>query len=70
MRVEIPQDILLRAEIDEEDVLLALAVQFYADNRVDYAEALALTGLDASQFNRELARRNISIHRYPVDCAA
>ena len=65
MYVEIPDDILRMAEANAGDVLLAVAVQFYADNRIDYEDACRLAGVSKGQMNGELARRGIGIHQYP-----
>jgi len=65
MRLRIPDDIVCRAEAAESDLLLAVALQFYADNRIDHADACRLSGLSPTEFNHELARRGLSIQQYP-----
>lgn len=65
MRVEIPRDIVIRAGANKGDLRLAMAVQFYADNRIDHADACRLADIPAAELNRELLARGLSIHQYP-----
>ena len=65
LRVDVPGDIALRAHANRADLRLAVAVQFYADNRIDHADACRLAELSQAGFNRELAARGIGIHQYP-----
>jgi len=65
MKLSIPQDIVRRAEATRADIRIALAVQLYADNRIDHADACELARLSAAQFNRELLARGITIQQYP-----
>ena len=65
MRIRVPDDILARAEANETDVRIALAVQFYADNRIDHSDACRLSGLSPSTLNHELLRRGITVQQYP-----
>jgi len=65
LHVNVPGDIVLRAHATRSDLLPAVAVQFYVDNRLDHADACRLSGLSSSAFNRELAGRGIGIHQYP-----
>jgi len=65
LRIDVPGDIVLRAHANRDDLRLAVAVQFYADNRIDHADACRLAELSPTDFNRELAVRGISIHQYP-----
>lgn len=66
MKLEIPDDIAQRAEANEIDLRVALAVQLYADNRIDYTDAIRLAGLPVAVFNRELLARAMSIQQYPT----
>lgn len=66
MHVEVPDDILRRAQANASDVLLAVAVQFYADNRIEYDDALRLAGVSRAELNRELVRIGISLQLYPA----
>ncbi len=65
MHVEIPDEFLRKAQANAGDVLLAVAVQFYADNRIEYEDALCLAAVAPIELNRELVRRGISLQLYP-----
>lgn len=65
MLVEVPDDIVERAEVNSIDLCILLAVQLYTDNRIDYADACRLAHLPAVEMNRELLERNITIQQYP-----
>jgi len=66
VRLELSDDILRRAEINRADVRIALAVQLYADNRIDHADACRLARLAAVEFNRELLVRDMTVQQYPA----
>jgi len=65
MRIEVPEDIVVRAQANATELRLALAVQLYADNRIDHADACRLAGISTAELNRELATRALSIQQYP-----
>ncbi|HUT61985.1 MAG TPA: UPF0175 family protein [Phycisphaerae bacterium] len=65
MRLDVPDDIVQLAEANAGDLMLALAIQLYADNRIDHADACRLARLSNAQLNCELVERGISIHMYP-----
>jgi predicted HTH domain antitoxin len=65
MQIEVPDDIVRRAEISSLDLYAALALQLYADNCIDHADACRLSGMSAAGFNRELLRRALSVQEYP-----
>jgi predicted HTH domain antitoxin len=65
MKLIIPDDIVQRAEVGEGDLRIALALQLYADNRLDHADACRLAQLSAGQLNEELLRAGLSIQQYP-----
>jgi predicted HTH domain antitoxin len=65
MELEIPDIILRQAQLSGHDLYLALAVQLYADNRLDYAQAARLCQLEPALFDRELLRRGVSVQQYP-----
>ena len=65
MKLNIPQDIVRRAEATQADIRIALAVQFYADNRIDHADACKLGKLSAAELNHELLARGITVQQYP-----
>jgi predicted HTH domain antitoxin len=66
MRLELLDEIVNRAEATEADLLLALAIQFYADNRIDHTDACRLAGVPAAVFNRELLERALGVQQYPA----
>jgi predicted HTH domain antitoxin len=70
MQLDVPDDIVYRAEMNALELHIALAVQLYADNRVDYSDACRLASLSPMAFNRELVSRDISIQQYPTNQAA
>ena len=65
MHVEVPDELLRKAQANTGDVLLAVAVQFYADNRIEYEDALRLSAVAPIELNRELVRRGICLQLYP-----
>lgn len=65
MDLHIPDDIARTAEVNAGDIRLAVAIQLYADNRIDHADACRLCGLPDGAFNRELLQRAISVQQYP-----
>ena len=65
MQINVPDDIMARAELGISDTLLALAVQLYADNRIDHADACRLADTSAGAFNAELLRNGLSVQQYP-----
>ena len=69
MVLDIPDDILRRGELGAADLRLALAVQLYADNRIDHADACRLAGTSAARLNRELVRLGLSVQEYPPERA-
>ena len=66
MNLTVPDDIVQRAEAGKGDLLLAMAIQLYADNRIEHADACQLAGVSRADFNREIVIRGISIHLYPA----
>jgi predicted HTH domain antitoxin len=61
MQFRIPNDIVIKAEANLSDVSMAVAVEFYADNRIDHADACRLAQVTPEQFNRELLQRGLGI---------
>ena len=66
MLFELPDDIVKHAEANKGDICLALAIQLYADNRIDYDDACKLSGLSSEALDRELIRRGITVIKYPA----
>ncbi len=64
MQLELPDDILMRAEANATDLKLLLALQLYGDNRIDYVDACILSELSSDQLNQELVRRGLPIQQY------
>jgi len=64
MQVLIPDDIIVKAQANATDVRLAVAIEFYADNRIDHADACRLADVTSAQLNRELLQRGLGIQIY------
>jgi predicted HTH domain antitoxin len=58
----IPADILEAAGLTEADCLVELAVHLYAKRRITIGQALRLSRLSRPEFEKELARRDISLY--------
>ena len=69
MRIEVPEDIVRRAQTSVVELKIALAVQLYADNRIDHTDACRLAGISPAEFNRELVSRALCIQQYPPPTA-
>lgn len=67
MQVEVPDDIVARAETNAAEIRIFLALQLYADNRIDYTDACRLAGLSTAEFNAELLSRAMGILQYPAE---
>lgn len=65
MNLQLPDDILHRAEVTAAEVRLALAIQLYADHRIDHRDACQLAETVPGVLNRELTRRHISVQTFP-----
>ncbi len=65
MLLEIPDKIVRRAETNATELAVLLAIQLYADNRIDHADACRLADLSATDSNRELLHRHIVVQEYP-----
>ena len=65
MVIEVPDDIVRHAEANGIDLRLALALQLYADNRIDHADACRLAGLSETEMTREMLSRGICVQLYP-----
>ncbi len=59
VKLDVPDDIVRRAEATALELHIALAVQLYADNRIDHRDACQLSGLSEALFNREALTRNL-----------
>ena len=66
MKLDVPDDIVRRAEANGIELRVALAVQLYADNRIDHTDACRLSELSSREFDGELLARGLSVQRYPA----
>ena len=66
MNIEVPDDIVRRAEANATELKIALAVQLYSDNRLDYRDACRLAGVEEALFTQELLSRHIGVQQYPA----
>lgn len=62
MPMEIPEEILRTTGLTEADCLIGLAVRLYAERRISIAQALRLSGISRLTFEKELARRNLTLY--------
>jgi predicted HTH domain antitoxin len=67
MQFRIPDDIVIKAQANLTDISMAVAVEFYADNRIDHTDACRLANTSSERFNRELVRRGLGIQIYSPD---
>ncbi|MEL6590591.1 MAG: UPF0175 family protein [Bacteroidota bacterium] len=66
MTLNISDDIIRQSGLKEEELILALATQLYAEERLSLGQARNMCGLSHIAFQKELAKRKISIH-YDVE---
>ena len=65
MKLDLPDDILRRAEVSAGEIRLVLAVQLYAEHRIHYSDACRLAGVPVDVLNRALAERDLCVMTYP-----
>ncbi len=65
MKLELSDEVIHQAEASSRELRLLLAVQLYAERRIDYHDACQLAEVLPAVLDRELTARNISILRYP-----
>ncbi|MEO6759876.1 MAG: UPF0175 family protein [Saprospiraceae bacterium] len=70
MVLTISDEILGPLQLTEEEVLLELAVAFYANGKLSFGKARQLAGLNWVQFRKELARYNVPSHYNQADFEA
>lgn len=58
----IPGEVLERAEMSGEDLLIEIAVYLYEKERLSIGQAKDLAGMDLVSFQKELAERDIYLH--------
>ncbi|MCB0531338.1 MAG: UPF0175 family protein [Saprospiraceae bacterium] len=66
MLLTIPDEILSSLDMNEQELLLELAVALYAAEKISFGKARRLAGLDWYRFREVLAERNIPAH-YDVE---
>ncbi len=66
MAVVIPEEVLLAANISEEDLRKEIALMLFEQQRLSLGQATDLSGLDMLSFQRLLAERNVPLH-YDVE---
>ncbi|MFN2424684.1 MAG: UPF0175 family protein [Cryomorphaceae bacterium] len=62
MALIISDDILSKAQVSGEDLLIDLACYLYEKQRFSLGQARVLAGLDQIAFQKELATRGVDIH--------
>ena len=67
MNLDVPEDIVARAEANESDLLFAMAIGLYADKRIDLVQACRLARISPPTLTRELVSRGIVVHLAPDD---
>ncbi len=66
MILEIADDVLERTNLTEADLRMVLAVVLFKEEKLTLAQAAKLAGMHQFQFQKELAKRKISLH-YDVE---
>ena len=62
MLITIPDDILDSLDMNEQELLLELAIAMYAAKKISFGKARLLAGLDWYRFREILADRKIPAH--------
>ncbi len=62
MQLTINDDLVLAANLSDEDILLTLAISLFREERITLAQATRLSGLDRLEFQHHLSARKIPIH--------
>ena len=62
----IPAEVLQKADINPQELLIDLAVYLYDKERLSMGQARRLAGLDLISFQREMAKRDVYLH-YDVE---
>lgn len=63
MTVALPDDVLRQAGLTERDVLVEAACRLFDTERVAFWPAAQIAGLSRVEFEIELRKRSIAIHR-------
>lgn len=64
MTLQIPDEILRAAGLDEQGMMLELACRLFDMNRLPLTQAARLAGIERSEFEDALHNRSIPIYRY------
>lgn len=67
MVIKVSDEALGSIRLTPEQALLDFAIGLYTDGRVTMGRAAAVAGVSQSDFQRELGRREISVHYSPED---
>ena len=62
MVFNVPDLILQQAGVSPSEILLKLAILLFQEDRISLGQASKLADLHMVEFQKELAKRNISIH--------
>jgi predicted HTH domain antitoxin len=66
MTIEIPDRIMEKTGLSPESILLEVAIALFQRESVTLAQASQIAGIHQMQFQKELAKREISVH-YDVE---
>lgn len=64
MTLQIPDEILTAAKLDERGVLIELACHLFDTDRLTLAEAARLAGMGRTDFEDALLDRGVPVYRY------
>ncbi len=62
MLLTIPDDVLGTLDMNEQELLLELAISLYSSEKISFGKARRLAGLDWYRFREILTERNIPVH--------
>lgn len=62
MVIEISDQLVKKTGISSKDILLKIAISFFQEEQITLGQASKLAGLHQIDFQKELSKRNISIH--------
>ena len=67
MTLSIPDDILKSAGLTEADAIIEFACRLFDAGRLAKAPAARLCGLERTEFEAELAKRNLAVYRTTLE---
>lgn len=59
MKIELPDDLLLKTGLNENGLLLSLSIELFREEKLTLFQAATVAGMDRLQFQVELAKRGI-----------